>query len=118
MTKAEEVDDLIQRDSREPFGWAGCDRPTGAADRACAVGAAAAHDINNELTIIVNNAACLLEVLEPGSQLRSLLIELQQAAHRCTWKAQGLLNYASRRGVRPVCASMERLIVEQTEGMR
>ena len=85
------------------------------ADRACAVAAAAAHDLNDELTIIVNTTSFSLETLEPGHPARPLLLELQRAAQRCVWKASGLLNYGARRGIRPVNASMERLILESTE---
>ena len=85
------------------------------ADRACAVAAAAAHDLNDELTIIINTAACTLETLEPGHPARPLLIDLERAAQRCIWKASGLLNYGMRRGTGPVNVSMERLILESTE---
>lgn len=85
------------------------------ADRACAVAAAAAHDLNDELTIIVNTASSSLETLEPGHPARPLLLELQRSAERCVWKASGLLNYGVRRGTRPVHASMEHLILESTE---
>ena len=80
--------------------------------RALAVASAAAHDLNDELTIIVNTAALSLQALEPGHPARPLLIELQQAARRCAWKASGLSNYSARRGTRPVNVPMERLIVE------
>jgi hypothetical protein len=85
------------------------------ADRACAVAAAAAHDLNDELTIIVNTTSFSLETLEPGHPARPLLLELQRSAERCVWKASGLLNYGVRRGTGPVNVSMERLILESTE---
>ena len=85
------------------------------ADRACAVAAAAAHDLNDELTIIVNTTSFSLETLEPGHPARPLLLELQRSAERCVWKANGLLNYGVRRGTGPVNVSMERLILESTE---
>ena len=85
------------------------------ADRACAVAAAAAHDLNDELTIIVNTTTSSLESLEPGHPARPLLLELQRAAQRCAWKTSGLLNYGARRGVRPVNVPMERLILESRE---
>ena len=84
------------------------------ADRACAVAAAAAHDLNDELTIIVNTASCTLQTLEPGHPARPLLLDLQRSAQRCIWKTSGLLNYGARRA-RPVNASMEHLILECVE---
>jgi hypothetical protein len=85
------------------------------ADRACAVAAAAAHDLNDELTIIVNTTSFSLETLEPGHPARPLLLELQRSAERCVWKASGLLNYGVRRGTGPINVSMERLILESRE---
>jgi hypothetical protein len=85
------------------------------ADRACAVAAAAAHDFNDELTIIVNTTLHSLETLEPGHPARPLLLDLERAAQRCVWKASGLLNYGARRGCRPVNVPMERLILESQE---
>ena len=82
------------------------------ADRACAVAAAAAHDLNDELTIIVNTTIALPRDPEPGHPARPFLLDLQRAAQRCAWKTSGLLNYGARRGVRPVNVPMERLILE------
>jgi hypothetical protein len=84
------------------------------ADRACAIAAAAAHDLNDELTIILNTTSCSLETLEPGHPARPLLLDLQRSAQRCVWKASGLLNYGARRA-RPVNVSMEHLILESAE---
>ena len=81
-------------------------------DRVCAVAAAAAHDLNNELTIIINGAALSIELLEPDHPARPFLSDLQGAAQRCVWKASGLLNFGVRRGARPVPIPMERLILE------
>jgi hypothetical protein len=85
------------------------------ADRACAVAAAAAHDLNDELTIIVNTTSHSLQTLEPGHPARPLLLELQRSAQRCVWKASGLLNYGARRGARAVNVPLERLILESEE---
>jgi hypothetical protein len=81
-------------------------------DRVCAIAAAAAHDLNDELTIILNGAARSIEHLEPGHPARPFLYELEHAAQRCIWKTSGLLNYGARRGLRPVPVPMERLILE------
>jgi hypothetical protein len=85
------------------------------ADRACAVAAAAAHDLNDELTIIVNCSDRSLETLEPGHPARPLMMDLQRAAQRCVWKTSGLLNFSARRGAVGSCAPMERLMLECEE---
>ena len=85
------------------------------ADRACAVAAAAAHDLNNELTVIMNSVSYTLPTLEAGHPARALLLDLQAAAQRCVWKASALLNYSARRGVRAVNGPMERLVLEADE---
>ena len=85
------------------------------ADRACAVAAAAAHDLNDELTVIVNCVCGALDTLEPDHPARALLLELQGAAQRCVWKTSGLLNYTARRGARAVNVPMESLVVESDE---
>jgi signal transduction histidine kinase len=77
-----------------------------------AIASAAAHDLNEELTVIVNAAALALDELAPSHPARPLLIELQQAAQRCAWKTSGLLNYSARKGARAVNVPMERLILE------
>ena len=79
-------------------------------DRACAVAAAAAHDLNNELTVILSSVTDSILALEPGHPARPLLLELRSAAQRCAWKASGLLNYSARRGARPSPAPMESLV--------
>jgi len=66
-------------------------------DCPCAVAAAAAQDLNNELTIIVNCASWAMLTLEPGHPARPFLHDLQGAAQRCVWKASGLLNYSTQR---------------------
>lgn len=85
------------------------------ADRVCAVAAAAAHDLNDELTVIVNCVRYSLDTLEPDHPARALLLELQGAAQRCVWKTSGLLNYTARRGARAANVPMERLVVECDE---
>jgi len=81
-------------------------------DRVCAIAAAAAHDLNDELTIILNGANQALECLEPGHPARYLVREARWAAERCVWKTSGLLNYGVKHGLRPVPIAMERLILE------
>ncbi len=79
-------------------------------ERACAVAAAAAHDLNDELTIIFSSVCDSLSELGPNHPARILLLEARAATQRCAWKASGLLNYAARQGVRPVRNSLESLL--------
>ena len=76
------------------------------ADRACAVAAAAARDLNDELTIIVNCASESILTLEPGHPARIYLADIERATQRCVWKVSGLLNYSARHGARPVSARL------------
>jgi signal transduction histidine kinase len=82
------------------------------AKRACAVAAAAAHDFNNELTVILSSAADALASLDAADPARVLLLDIQAAAQRCVWKASGLLNFSARVNPDPVRASFEFLILE------
>lgn len=85
------------------------DRP----DRVCAVAAAAAHDLNDELTVILTTVHDSIRALDPDHPARLLLLDLQGAAQRCAWKASGLLNFTARRGARPSAACMERLLEDE-----
>jgi hypothetical protein len=80
------------------------------ADRICAVAAAAAHELNNELTVILSSVTSSILTLEAGHPARPILIELQGAAQRCAWKASGLLNYTARHGAQPMAATLESLL--------
>jgi hypothetical protein len=82
-------------------------------DRVCAVAAAAAHDLNEELTVILTSVHATIRSLAPDHPARALLLDLQSAAQRCAWKSSGLLNFTFRRGARPSAASMERLVEEE-----
>jgi hypothetical protein len=79
-------------------------------DRACAVAAAAAHDFNDELTIIFSSVCDSLSTLEPDHPAHALLLDARSAAQRCAWKASGLLNFSARAGVRPVRTPLESLL--------
>jgi hypothetical protein len=79
-------------------------------DRACAVAAAAAHDFNNELTVILSSVADALGAVPTEHPARELLLDIRAAAQRCAWKASGLLNFSARIHSTPVCASFEYLI--------
>ena len=78
--------------------------------RASAVAAAAAHDLNNELTIVMSAATKATGMLEPGHPARLLLLELWSAAQRCAFMTSALLNYSARNGTRPSPSPMESLI--------
>jgi signal transduction histidine kinase len=80
------------------------------ADRVTTAAAAVAHDLNNELTVILTSVNRSIESLEPGHPSRDLLLDLQGAAQRCAWKTHGLLAYSVREGARPVAAEFEELI--------
>ena len=80
------------------------------ADRICAVAAAAAHDLNDELTVILSSVIDSLRTLEPEHPARPLLLDLQSAAQRCAWKTSGLLNYSARHGAQAVAAPLESLL--------
>jgi hypothetical protein len=79
-------------------------------DRACAVAAAAAHDLNNELTVILSSVTAALDIIGENDPANPLLLDLQAAAQRCVWKASALLNYSARVSPHPVRASLEYLV--------
>jgi hypothetical protein len=88
--------------------------PLSPADRICAVAAAAAHDLNDELTVILTSVTASIGSLAPGHPARPLLLDLESAARRCAWKTSGLLHFAARRGAHPSAATMERLVEAET----
>jgi hypothetical protein len=88
------------------------------ADRICAVAAAAAHDLNDELTVILSSVTGALRALEPRHPARALLLDLQSAAQRCAWTASGLLNFSARAGARPSASTFERLAEQEDETVR
>ena len=79
-------------------------------DRASAVAAAAAHILNNDLTVILSSVADSMVYLEPGHPARPLLTELRLAAERCAMTADSLLAFGKRAGIRPTPARLECLI--------
>jgi len=83
------------------------------ADRICAVAAAAAHDLNDELTVILSSVINSLHNLEPGHPARTALLDLQSAAQRCAWKSSGLLNFSARKGARPSSVTLEELLGDE-----
>ena len=71
------------------------------ADRAYTLAAVAAHDFNNDLTVILSSVQDTLSALDPGHPARPLLRDLQGAAERCAWTAAILLTFCARHGARP-----------------
>jgi hypothetical protein len=80
------------------------------ADRACAIAAAAAHDLNDDLTVILSGVAGSLAKLEPGHPARPLLLEARAAVQRCAWKTYSVLNFSAQKGVKRVSATLESLV--------
>ena len=81
-------------------------------DRVCAIAAAAAHDLNNELTVILNSVSNSIPTLEPGHPARPDLLDLHLAVLRCSRIASGLLEFSSTNGGRAACASFDYLVKE------
>ena len=67
------------------------------------------HDINDEMTVILNSAWVSLQLLEPGHPPRVFLYNLSAATQRCIWKTSSVLTYTARCGVYPVNAPLEHL---------
>jgi len=64
-------------------------------DRVCAIAAAAAHGLNNELTVILNSVSNSIPTLEPGHPARPDLLDLHLAVLRCSRIAAGLLEFSA-----------------------
>jgi C4-dicarboxylate-specific signal transduction histidine kinase len=82
-------------------------------DVASAIAAAAAHHLNDELTVILNSVSNSLPTLEPGHPARPDLLDLHLAATRIARIASGLAAFAVRHGARPARAPLESLIEEE-----
>jgi hypothetical protein len=79
-------------------------------DRATAILAAAAHEFNDELTVIMNAVAESLDALSPTHPMFHNLVEAQCAAHRLAQRAEGMLCFSARRGQRPAPSVVEALL--------
>jgi hypothetical protein len=62
------------------------------------VAAAAAHDFNDELTVILSSVSRSILALEPGHPARPYLFDLQGAALRCAYRAARLLEFSAGGG--------------------
>jgi len=69
-------------------------------DRVCAIAAAAAHGLNNELTVILNSVSNSIPTLEPGHPARPDLLDLHLAVLRCSQITAGLLEFSTTTGGR------------------
>ena len=83
------------------------------AERAAAVAAAAGHELNNELTVILSTVSDSLETLEPDHPARPELLELQDAARRCARTSSELLRFGLKRRLRPASTSFAELLREE-----
>ena len=79
-------------------------------DRVCAIAAAAAHGLNNELTVMLNSVSNSIPTLEPGHPARPDLLDLHHAVLRCSQIASGLLEFSARNGARAASAPFDRLV--------
>ena len=79
--------------------------------------AAAAHDLNDELTVILSSVGCTLEYLAPGHPARRWLLEAKRAVQRCAWKTSSLLSFSAREGGRRAATPMEALM-DDDDGIR
>jgi len=86
-------------------------------DPACVLAATAAHDFNNELTVILSSVANLIDTLQPGHPAMLQALDLQEAARRCARKSSGLLQFGWRRGARPSRLPLEVLIDPEFEAL-
>jgi len=74
------------------------------------VAAAAAQDLNDELTVILTSVTASIGALEPGHPARPLLFDLESAAVRSAAKVSKLLNFSVRHGGRGVRAGLDSLL--------
>ena len=84
------------------------------ADRPYAVAAAVAHDLNEELTVILNSVTRTIDALDPGHPAFPLLVDLLASAQRCAWRSSKLLNFCARKGYLAAPLSVQRLLDEES----
>ena len=82
-------------------------------DRVCAIAAAAAHGLNNELTVILNSVSNSIPTLEPGHPARPDLADLHLAVLRCSRITSALLEFSARNGARPPSVPFDHLIKDE-----
>ena len=74
--------------------------------------AAAAHDFNDELMLIVNELQSLVNLLPRDHFARRKLEDVLNAAHRCVDITEGLLSFTRTTGVRPQPFPVTRILKE------
>jgi hypothetical protein len=62
------------------------------------VAATVAHDLNEELTVILNSVAHTIETLETDDPAYPLMAEVLASVQRCSWRASKLLNFCASKG--------------------
>ena len=70
--------------------------PASNTDRAMTILAAAGHDLNNELTMVLGGIFEALAKLQPDDPARADLVETRDAAQRCCAMAVAMLAVAAR----------------------
>ena len=80
------------------------------ANRTCAIAAATAHSLNNDLTVILSSVEESILRLEPGHPARQFLVDASDACSRSAGLAKSLLVYSARGGSRPNPVSLRSLL--------
>jgi hypothetical protein len=80
------------------------------ADRLSTAAAASAHDLNDELTIVLIGIGEALLRMDANAPARVWLLAAQNAAYRCGWKVEGLLRYSLAQGGKSGAATFEQLV--------
>ena len=79
-------------------------------DKPYAVAAAAGHDLNNELTVILTSIKLIIEMLDAKHPAVPLLRDVMSAVQRCAWNASDLLSFSARRGLLAGPTPVKRLL--------
>lgn len=85
------------------------------AERVSSVAAAAAHDLNDDLTVIASSTALALRELPLSHPVRALLLDIQNATKRCGNKTAQLLAFSHSGGAQPVAATLDRMIAQEAK---
>jgi two-component system cell cycle sensor histidine kinase/response regulator CckA len=94
--------------TQEPAGEPELERQLGKEQKLEMLGALAgfiAHDLNNELTVILGNVGLALDALDADHPLNEGLLEAQRACHRCVDMTRALLSLGQ--GVKPEIKPVE-----------
>lgn len=79
-------------------------------DLTAAVLMAAASDINDELSIVLNGIDRLIDDTSDADPLRHIMLDIRAASQRIVWKTAGMLSYSVRQGSKPTPICMERVM--------